>query len=138
MEHLGRHEALCRQFGEVFGAKSKFEKGVCSVELERTFDVHVMGRKSGSVKGVALMFESLDAEGNALNFSETVMEEREIPAFNRAVTQQGLIIGAQHNHWIYDSPKLIYVHVQSVEPPLDFAKKMTYAFSRLANKPKPK
>ncbi|WLV24987.1 DUF1259 domain-containing protein [Aciduricibacillus chroicocephali] len=132
------HSSICRKFGEVFGAKAKYEKGVCMVQLVRNFDVHLMGKKSNSAKGNAVFFESLDEKGDALNLSETVIEERELPAFTQAITKQGLIIGAIHNHWIYDNPKLMYVHVQSVEPPLKFARKMAYAFSKLASKPMPK
>ncbi|MBE1554710.1 hypothetical protein H4683_001788 [Filibacter limicola] len=50
----------------------------------------------------------------------------------QSVTQQGLIVGALHNHWLYMNPALFYISIQFVESPMDFAKKLAYSFSLLS------
>lgn len=137
MESNG-YSSMCKKFGEILGGKAKQEKEVCSVNLERTFEANLQGRNVHSIKGVNVTFESLDRQGKAINISETVLLEQEVPVFIHALVQQGLIISAVHNHWLYENPKLIYIHVQSLEPPLDFARKMSYAYSRLESRPRMK
>ena len=82
-----------------------------------------------------VLFESLDQNGNALNLAEIALLEQEIPAFMQAVVQQGLIVSALHNHWLFTDPTIMYIHIQSVEPPVDFAQKMAYAFTMLSSYP---
>lgn len=80
-------------------------------------------------------FESLDQNGRALNLVEIAVLQEEIPAFMQSVTQQGLIVSALHNHWLYTNPLIMYMHIQSVEPPLDFARKLAYSFRYLSSYP---
>lgn len=107
------------------------EKGVCTVSLNRTFKATVQGKPSTSVMPAGVLFESLDQNGMALNLAEIAVLQEEVPAFMQALTQQGLIISALHNHWLYTTPTIMYIHIQSIEPPLDFARKMAYSFSFL-------
>ncbi|NGP45883.1 DUF1259 domain-containing protein [Bacillaceae bacterium SIJ1] len=77
------------------------------------------------------MFESLDAQGQALNLGEIVLLEEEVPAFTSAWVRQGIAISALHNHWLYTKPTILYAHFQSVEPPLQFATKVAAALQVL-------
>lgn len=73
---------------------------------------------------IDIMFESLDNKGNALNRGETVILEEEIPSFVHSLVTNGIIISAVHNHWLYAKPNILYIHFQSIEPPLSFAYKI--------------
>ncbi|MCH6269136.1 DUF1259 domain-containing protein [Neobacillus citreus] len=123
------------QFAQILNGKAKMEKNGCSVSLKRSFNVHVQGRPSHSVIPVGISFESLDVNGNALNLGEITLLEQEIPNFTRSVVGQGLIVSALHNHWIFAQPNLMYLHIQSVEPPLSFARKVANAFTTLTSLP---
>ncbi|MNJ57063.1 hypothetical protein D3C77_526380 [compost metagenome] len=90
---------------------------------------------SRSVVPAEVMFETLDQSGNALCLAEIAILEEEIPRFMYSIIQQGLIVSALHNHWLYTRPLIMYIHIQSVEPPLNFAKKMAYSFSALSSYP---
>ncbi|SDN51568.1 protein of unknown function [Fictibacillus solisalsi] len=46
---------------------------------------------------------------------------------SRQLVSKGFIIGALHNHWLFIKPTILYIHFQSVEPPLTFAKKAAEA-----------
>ncbi|ELK45988.1 DUF1259 domain-containing protein [Halobacillus sp. BAB-2008] len=129
--------SLCDHFAELVNGRSRLEHGTCTVSLHRTFQAAVQGRPSRAVVPVGLSFESLDTNGRALCLAEVAVLEEEIPGFMRAVVQQGLVVGALHNHWLYMNPTVMYMHIQSVEPPLDFAGKMARAFSSLSSYPVP-
>ncbi|MCT1904054.1 DUF1259 domain-containing protein [Oceanobacillus sojae] len=128
-------ETLCSEFAQAVNGKGTVNNGVCSVDLQRQFKVEVEGKTSSSVVPVSIVFESLDTEGNALNLAEIAILEEELPLFVKKVTQEGLIVSAIHNHWIYTDPVIMYVHIQSVEPPVSFAGKMAKAFSALSSEP---
>ncbi|GLV65848.1 hypothetical protein Bmyc01_45170 [Bacillus mycoides] len=112
---------LCEQFAKIFNGKSNINQGVCSVSLRRNINVFVQGRPSTSVIPVGISFESLDQNGNALNLGEIAILQEEIPLFIQSIVQQGIIVSA--------------LHIQSVEPPLSFAKKLANSFSVLSSYP---
>jgi Domain of Unknown Function (DUF1259) len=122
---------LCQQFGQILNKKPKMKNGVCSVKINRDLQVTIQGRPSRSELHAEVSFESLDHEGNALNLGETVVLEEEIPAFTKILIQNGIIVSAIHNHWLFTKPVILYVHFQSVEPPLQFAHKAAQAFKVL-------
>lgn len=123
------------QFAQILNGKAKMTKSGCSVSLKRSFPVHILGRPSHSVLPVGISFESLDANGHALNLGEITLLEQEIPNFAKSVVGQGLMVSALHNHWIFTQPNLMYIHIQSVEPPLSFARKVANAFTTLTSLP---
>ncbi|MCU5332323.1 DUF1259 domain-containing protein [Bacillus wiedmannii] len=125
----------CEQFAKILNGKSNINQGVCSVPLRRNIKVLVQGRPSTSVIPVGISFESLDQNGNALNFGEIAILQEEIPLFMQSIVQQGIIVSALHNHWLYMKPLIMYIHIQSVEPPLSFAKKSENSFSVLSSYP---
>jgi len=131
----GHLNSICEQFAHILRGKSKLEHGVCSVNFKRPFDVTIQGKKSTAVLGVDATFESLDQYGNALNIAEIAILEEEIPAFSQAAAQHGLIISALHNHWLFTQPVIMYIHLQSVESPIQFAQKLAYCFSKLKQYP---
>lgn len=128
-------QILCNQFAKILNGKGKLNNGVCSVEMQRDFKVTVQGRQTSSVVPAGFSFEALDHKGNALNLAEIAILEEEIPGFTHAVVQQGIIVSALHNHWLFTKPNILYIHLQSVEPPVNFAKKMAYSFHALKSPP---
>lgn len=132
---MAEFNSLCQQFAETLGGKSKVDEGVCTVSFHRNFQATVQGWSSKSVMPADVLFESVDQSGNALNLAEIALLEQEIPAFMQADVQQGLIVSALHNHWLFTNPTIMYIHIQSVEPPVDFAQKMAYAFTVLSSYP---
>ena len=132
---MNNFDSICEQFATLLKGKSKVNQGSCSVSLRRDFKVLVQGRQSSSVVPVGISFESLDRNGNALNLAEVAVLQEEIPSFMYSIVQQGLIVGALHNHWLFTDPVIMYIHIQSIEPPLNFAKKVAHSFSFLHSYP---
>lgn len=132
---MNQIDTICHQFGTILRGKGKASKEGCTVELQRQFNVTVQGKSSKSVLPAGFTFESLDQYGNALNLGEIAILEEEIPAFTHSIVQQGITISALHNHWIFMKPNLLYLHIQSVEPPLNFARKVAHSFQFLRSYP---
>ena len=132
---MNNMNSICEQFANILNGKSSINQDVCSVSLHRNFEVIVQGKASRSVVPAGVLFESLDHSGNALCLAEIAILEEEIPRFMYSITQQGMIVSALHNHWLYTRPSIMYIHIQSVEPPLNFAKKMAHSFSVLSSYP---
>ncbi|MGI8316256.1 DUF1259 domain-containing protein [Halobacillus mangrovi] len=128
---MNTFQDLCKQYGSILNGTPQFHNGVCSVELDRNLEVTIQGRPSRAELHAEIMFESLDQYGNALNLGETVLLEAEVPYFINILTRNGIIISALHNHWLFTSPTILYLHFQSIEPPLLFAKKVSKAFQSL-------
>ncbi|WP_391121523.1 DUF1259 domain-containing protein [Psychrobacillus sp. L3] len=124
-------QAICNQYGQIVNGKASVKQGACSVELERNLHLTIQGRPSRSALPAGITFESLDSEGNALNLGEVAVLQEELPEFVQALVNNNLIVSAIHNHWIFTNPTILYVHFQSVEPPLSFAHKFVKAFQLL-------
>lgn len=124
-------QSLCEQYAQIVGGKPEIKNGICTADIGRHLDVTVFGRPSKSILTAETTFESLDANGNALNLAEVSVLQEELPAFIERLVMNNLIVSAIHNHWIFTNPTLMYVHIQSVEPPIVFAEKFANAFSVL-------
>jgi hypothetical protein len=66
--------------------------------------------------------------GKWLNTGEFTLLQREVQPFIRRSVKSGLKVTAVHNHWLFDKPRLMYVHVKSVENPNRFANKVASIF----------
>ena len=98
---MNNFNSICEQFATILKGKSNINQGSCSVSLHRDFKVLVQGRQSSSVVPAEVLFESLDQSGNALCLAEIAILEEEIPRFMYSIIQQGLIVSALHNHWLF-------------------------------------
>lgn len=125
---------LCQMFGQIVGGVASVEKGgVCFIQKFRNIRVTILGRRSRSplVLPTFFSFESIDKRGRALNLGETVILQREINPFISALRKRGIIVTALHNHWLFENPRLFYIHFESVENPITFARKMREALKVL-------
>ncbi|WP_097075105.1 DUF1259 domain-containing protein [Ureibacillus xyleni] len=128
---------LCLEFARILGSTPSVINGVCTATRSRT-NIHptVLGRNAQSFMFVpqAFSFEKLDDEGNALCLGETVILEEEINPFISCLRENGIIVTALHNHWLFEEPRLLYIHFQSIDEPLSFARKTRRALRVLTKK----
>lgn len=57
--------------------------------------------------------------------------QEEINPFITELRRQGIIVTALHNHWLFEKPRLFYIHFESVENPIQFARKVARALKVL-------
>lgn len=121
-------QSLCQQCAHILNGEASVKNNVCSISIHRNLQVTIQGRSSRAVLHAGVTFESMDQEGNALNLGEVVVLEKELTPFVNVLVRNHLIVSAIHNHWIFTEPNILYVHFQSVEQPLNFARKVSQAF----------
>jgi hypothetical protein len=128
---------LCQEFARILGAAPSVINGVCTATRSRT-NIHpvVLGRRAESFMFVpqAFSFENMDREGRALCLGETVILQDEINPFITRLREDGIIVTALHNHWLFDEPRLMYIHFESIDEPLDFARKVRDALDVLTTR----
>nr|WP_309121205.1 DUF1259 domain-containing protein [Paenibacillus sp.] len=118
---------LCRRFAQILNATPSVINGVCTATRSRTnIKPKVLRRNAQSFMFVpqAYSFEKLDRQGRALCLGETVILQSELNPFISSLRRQGIKVTATHNHWLFDSPRLMYIHFESIDKPLDFARKV--------------
>ena len=127
---------LCQKFAKILNATPAIINGVCTATRSRT-NIHptVLGRPAESFMFVpqAWSFENMDHHGRALCLGETVVLEEEANPYISNLREQGIIVTAFHNHWIFEKPRLMYIHYQSIDKPLEFAQKVRKANKVLTN-----
>lgn len=125
---------LCRRFARILNASIlTSEEDLCVVSFNRNIRPEIAGRPTRSALAIAALFsfESMDNRGRTLNLGETVILQREINPFISALRERDIEVTALHNHWLFDRPRLFYIHFFSIEDPLTFARKVAEALQVL-------
>ncbi|MCM3039526.1 DUF1259 domain-containing protein [Paenibacillus motobuensis] len=119
---------LCNQFSSILGGtEHTITKGpVCFVSRNRRFKASILGRRTTSplVRYQLFSFESLDSSGRALCLGETALFQNQVNRLLSNLRKNGLKVTAVHNHWLFDNPRLMYIHWESIDDPVAFARKV--------------
>lgn len=128
---------LCKEFARILGAQPSVINGVCTATNSRlNIKSRMLGRKSKSFLTVpqAFSFESMDNSGRALCQGETVLLQSEIERFMSVLRKHGIKVTALHNHWLFEQPRLMYMHFEAINKPLVFARHVREALNTLKTK----
>ncbi|KHO39437.1 hypothetical protein OR62_05830 [Clostridium tetani] len=120
----------CNEFARILGAEIlSTANNVCTVMFMRDIDAEILGRRTNSPLALMAMFsfESPDNQGRTLNLGETIILQDEINDFISILRENGILVTALHNHWLFEDPRLMYIHFESIDRPLDFARKVAEA-----------
>lgn len=121
---------MCREFARIIGGRPSSMNGVCVATAERKLSLKILGRPTNSALALYAFFsfEAVDAQGKALNLGETVVLQSEANRLISALRRRGLIVTALHNHWLFDSPRTLFIHFEAIKTPLQFARDVRAAF----------
>lgn len=125
---------ICNEFARILGAEIlSTENNVCTVTFMRDIDAEILERPTRSPLALAALFsfEPISGQRTTLNLGETVILQGEINDFITVLRKHGILVTALHNHWLFDDPRLMYIHFESIDNPLDFARKVADALSVL-------
>ncbi|MNO35111.1 hypothetical protein D3C76_251580 [compost metagenome] len=117
---------LCMQFGKILGGESEVEEGpVCFVMRMTNLRETILGRRTRSplVQMQMFSFESLDKSGRALCLGETAVHQNQVNRLMSNLRKRGIKVTALHNHWLKENPRLMYMHWESIDNPVAFARK---------------
>src|SRR4051794_8990176 len=115
--------STCQQLANIIGGEVITSTPACVVQRLRNINASILGRRTQSPLALpfALSFEN-NRNGNTLNLGETVILQREINPFLTALRRRGIIVTAVHNHWLFEEPRLMYMHWENVGNPVEFAR----------------
>jgi len=117
---------LCNQFARILGGEHEIESGpVCFVSRSRRLNAKILGRRTTSplVRYQLFSFESLDRTGKALCLGETALRQDQVNRLISNLRRVGITVTAVHNHWLKENPRLMYIHWESIDNPIAFARK---------------
>lgn len=115
--------STCQQLADIIGGEVITAAPVCVVQRLRDINATILGRRTRSPLALpfALSFEN-NINGQTLNLGETVILQEEINRFLSALRKRGIIVTAVHNHWLFENPRLMYMHWEKVDNPFTFAR----------------
>lgn len=91
------------------------------MRLRDDIQATILGRRTVSPLAIPFM---LSFEHNGLNLGETVLLQSEVNPMLDALRKRRIIVTAFHNHWLFEEPRLMYMHWQNGGmDPFEFAKK---------------
>nr|WP_081756009.1 DUF1259 domain-containing protein [Paucisalibacillus sp. EB02] len=116
----GRNESTCQQLADIIGGEIVTADPVCVVMRLRDIRATILGRRTRSPLALPFM---LSFEDNGLNLGETVILQKEVNPMIDALRRRGIIVTAFHNHWLFEEPRLMYLHWENVGmSPFEFAR----------------
>ncbi|SHE39733.1 protein of unknown function [Seinonella peptonophila] len=120
---LNANKSLCKIVKEASGLPVKESKGVCQISIHRE-DLTVL-QKGVKLPGemLSLMLSADIAEINHIAYltAEFALLQDEVNPVIDRVRQAGLLVSALHNHWIFEKPRILYLHFQGSGNPADLA-----------------
>ncbi|WP_026342365.1 DUF1259 domain-containing protein [Paenibacillus fonticola] len=123
-----RFRRLCDRFSSILGGtEHEITKGpVCFVSRNRRINATILGRKTTSplIRYQLFSFESLDSSGRALCLGETALFQSQVNQLLSNLRKNGITVTAVHNHWLFEKPRLMYIHWESIDDPIAFARKV--------------
>lgn len=119
----GLSSTTCQELADIIGGDVITSTPVCVVQRLRNINATILGRRTRSPLALpfALSFEN-NINGNTLNLGETVILQKEINPFLSALRDRGITVTAVHNHWLFEEPRLMYMHWENVGDPFEFAR----------------
>ena len=119
----GVSTSTCQQLADIIGGVVIASTPACVVQRLRNINATILGRRTESPLALpfALSFEN-NINGRTLNLGETVILQREINPFLSALRRRGITVTAVHNHWLFEEPRLMYMHWENVGDPFEFAR----------------
>lgn len=125
----------CEDLAKILGGCGESEQGICKVTIPRKdIDFTIMGIPSQAVLAHMFIFEPIpNVSQRTLNLGDMALLQEEVPFVIRQLSQEGILISGVHNHWLFDDPHIIYVHVQARMRPREFAQIIADTLSAMAN-----
>ncbi|MFP7287403.1 DUF1259 domain-containing protein [Shouchella clausii] len=117
----GTNLVSCQNLADIIGGEVIQSTPVCVIMRLRDIPATILGRRTMSPLALPFM---LSFERNGLNLGETVLLQKEVNPMLDALRKRGLKVTAFHNHWLFEEPRLMYMHWENVGlEPLEFTRR---------------
>lgn len=104
----------CKNLQQIFKTKVEEADGVCKVRIPRkNLEVTYMGNKvSPEMVDLAFELSFKKVENQTLVMGEMALLQKEVNPVVDELRKGGIDVSAIHNHWLYEKPRIIYLHFQ--------------------------
>ena len=119
---------------ELTGVKGKLneKEGVFKVTLPRTdIKATIAGVKMNPELGLGAWAAFTKAGNHAMVMSDMVLLEEQVNPVMSAALDNGLEVTALHNHFLWDSPRIMFMHIGGMGDELILAKAVGQVFDKL-------
>lgn len=127
---MGNNGSLCNKFSAIIGGEAGFAGGKCVSTITRDIRATILRKPFRATSSFS--FESLNHKtGKALCLGRAVFLQKEVNTFISAIREQGIKVTSVRNEWLFEQPRLIYINIEAIEPPLVFARKVRKALDAI-------
>jgi hypothetical protein len=113
----------CPDLAAIVGGTPACVDNVCVIQALRSdLTPTILGVRTRSPLVLPVFFsvEAPNRRGETLNLGEAVLTQDEINTVMRVLVDNGIIVTALHNHWLFDQPRLFYMHWEADMAPERF------------------
>lgn len=113
----------CQRLAEIVDGTPACINDACLIQLLRAdLEPTILGRRTRSplVLPVFFSIESPNGEGRTLNLGEAVLLQDEVNTVMTVLRENNIIVTALHNHWLFEEPRLMYMHWEDISDPKQF------------------
>ncbi len=125
---------LYNRIEELTGAKGKYneQEGVFKVSFPRSdLDVQASGVKITPPMGLTVWAAFKLMEDHTMMMGDMVLTEDQVNPVMDAALNNGLEVTALHNHFFWDSPKVIFMHISGTWNPEALAAAVGNVFAKI-------
>lgn len=113
----------CAELARIVGATPATMDGACLLQsLRADLSPTILGHRTQSplVLPVFFTIESPEERSAALNLGEAVLRQSETQTVMRVLRENDIVVSALHNHWLFEKPRLMYMHWEAIMDPERF------------------
>jgi len=121
----------------LLGKSGDFKADVLKVNIPRNdLSVTVAGVKTPTPFGFGGWIALTKGTSMDVMMGDLVLTQDEVNPVMSALLANGIEVTALHNHFFWDEPRLVYMHVHAHGAPMDLAKKVKPAFDLIGKESK--
>jgi hypothetical protein len=111
---VGLSSRRCAELAEIVDGTPAFMGGVCLIQsLRADLRPSILGCQTGSPLVIPVFFSIEACDGRPLNLGEAVLQQDAVNTLMCVLRENEIIVTALHNHWLFEEPRLMYMHSEA-------------------------
>lgn len=134
------NQSRCASLAKIVNGTPAVVNGTCLIQLLRSdLKPTILGRRSRSPLVLPVFFSIENGQGTkrTLNLGEAVLRQRQVNTVMSGLRRRGIKVTAMHNHWLFEKPRLMYMHWEAVMDPARFLRASRAALKAAKVKTRP-
>lgn len=130
----------CTALAKIVNGTPAVVNRTCLIQTLRSdIKPRIQGRRTRSPLVLPVFFSVEKSKGKkrTLNLGEAVLRQREVNKVISGLRKRGITVTALHNHWLFERPRLMYMHWQAAMEPKRFLRASRAALRAAGVKTRP-